>query len=151
MQYAQIENNTVVNIIEADAAFIATLPGQWLPAGGACIGWLHANGALTAPEPAPAAAPDLRITRLAFRKRFQPPEKAAIELASLDDATAPMAQRAQAAALRAYLKDVDAAQYIDLADPDTVAGVQSLEALGLLAEGRADAILTAPVTPDEAP
>lgn len=151
MQYAQIENNTVVNIIEADAAFIATLPGQWLPAGGASIGWLHADGALTAPAPEPEPAPDLRITRLAFRKRFQPPEKAAIELASLDDATAPMAQRAQAAALRAYLKDVDAAQFIDLADPSTVAGVQSLEALGLLAEGRADAILTAPVQPEERP
>lgn len=151
MQYAQIENNTVVNIIEADAAFIETLPGTWVPAEGAGIGWLYDGQHFTPPAPESPPAQDTRITRLAFRKRFQPPEKAAIELASLDDATAPMAQRAQAAALRAYLKDVDAAQFIDLADPDTVAGVRALEAAQLLTTSRADAILTAPVQPEERP
>lgn len=151
MQYAQIENNTVVNIIEADAAFIATLPGQWLPASGASIGWLHADGALTAPEPAPAAAPDLRITRLAFRQRFTDAEQIAIELASLDNPSAAAAERQQQAALRVYLKNVDAAQYIDLAAPTVQTGVQALEAMGLLAAGRAAEILSADVQPGERP
>lgn len=42
-------------------------------------------------------APDTRITRLAFRNRFTSAEKMALELAALDDPTAPMTQRQQAA------------------------------------------------------
>lgn len=92
-----------------------------------------------------------RITRLAFRNRFAQPEKVALELAALDDPMAPMPQRQQAAALRAYLADVAAASFIDLSRPDTRAGVQFLEAAGLLGEGRALEILDAPVQPEERP
>lgn len=152
MHYALIESGLVVNVIVAEADFIGELPGQWVPAGDAGIGWSYTDGRFAPPAFATEAPPaDWRITRLAFRKRFALAEKAALELASLDDATAPRAERAQAAALRAYLKDVDAAQYIDLADPDTVAGVRALEASQLLAAGRADVILTTPVQPEERP
>ena len=48
-----------------------------------------------------------------------------------------------------YLADVAASSFIDLADPGTRAGVQTLEAGGLLAAGRATVILNAPVTPSE--
>ncbi|GAD20968.1 hypothetical protein [Acidovorax sp. MR-S7] len=92
-----------------------------------------------------------QITRLAFRNRFTLPEKAGLELASVDDASAPMVQRQQAALLRAYLADVAAATFIDLKRPDTRAGVEQLEALGLLAAGRAAEILDAPIRPEEAP
>ena len=105
------------------------------------------DGVLVLPPPAPLT----QITRLAFRNRFTQPEKVALELAALDDAAAPMPQRQQAAALRAYLADVAAATFIDLARPDTRAGVQFLEAAGLLAEGRALVILDAPVQPEERP
>ena len=151
MQYALIESGRVANVIEADAAFIDTLPGTWAPAQGAGIGWHYDGEAFTAPVPESPPAQDTRITRLAFRKRFTQAEKVALEIAAIDDPSATPAQRAQAAALRAYLKDVDAATFIDLADAHVAAGVQTLEAAGLLAAGRAAEIVTAPVTPDELP
>ena len=99
----------------------------------------------------PALAPDSRITKLAFRNRFTSPEKVAIELAALADPAAPMPQRQQAAALRANQADLAAATFVDLARPDTRAGVQVLEAAGLLAEGRALEILDAPIQSEERP
>ena len=99
----------------------------------------------------PSAYNDTSITRLAFRNRFTLAEKAAIELAALDDPAAPMPRRQQAAALRANQADLAAATFIDLGRPDTRAGVQMLEAAGLLAEGRALEILDAPIQPEERP
>lgn len=151
MQYALIESGRVVNVIEADAAFIEALPGTWAPAEGAGIGWHYDGEAFTAPVPESPPAQDTRITRLAFRKRFTQQEKVALELAALDDPSATPAQRAQAAAMRAYLKDVDAAQFIDLTDAHVKDGVQTLEAAGLLTPGRALEITTAPVQEDERP
>ena len=84
-----------------------------------------------------------RLTRLQFRNRFTAQEKALLELAAMDDPSAEPAQRLQAASLRAYLADLAAAEFVDLADAPTVAGVQALEAAGLLAEGRAVEILDA--------
>ena len=84
------------------------------------------------------------ITKLAFRNRFTQAEKVAVEIAALDNPAAPMQQRAQAAALRASQQDVAVATFIDLRRADTRAGVQSLEAAGLLAAGRAAAILDTP-------
>lgn len=100
-------------------------------------------------EPLPRPVPDLRITRLAFRNRFTQAEKVMLELAALDDPTAPMAQRQQSAAIRVYLTDVATSSFIDLADPGARAGVQALEAGGLLAAGRAMVILSEPVAPSE--
>jgi len=103
-----------------------------------------ADGALT-------LLPSRRITRLAFRNRFTTAEKVALEIAGLDNPAAPMAERAQAAALRANQADLAAAAFVDLDRPDTRAGVQMLEAAGLLAVGRALVILDSPVTTEERP
>lgn len=94
-------------------------------------------------EPAAAAR---HMTKLGFRNRFTQPEKAGIEFAALDDSTAPMPARQQAASVRAYQADVAAATFIDLDREDLRNGVQALEALGLLASGRAAEILDAPIT-----
>ncbi len=94
---------------------------------------------------------DSRITKLAFRSRFTQAEKAALEFAALDDPSAATPQRMQSAALRAYLKDVESATFIDLSRPDLIAGVQALEVMSLLAEGRAMTILSAPIEPAERP
>jgi hypothetical protein len=91
------------------------------------------------------------ITRRAFRARFTTAEKVAIEMAALDDPAAPIEARSQAAMIRAYQKDVDSAEHIDLGDPATAEGVQLLEAAGLLAAGRAAEIIETPVTWDELP
>lgn len=98
-----------------------------------------------------ALAPDTRITRLAFRNRFSQVEKVMLELAGLDDPAATMPQRQQAAAIRVHLADVAASTFVDLARADTRAGVQALEAGGLLAAGRALQILDAPVEAHERP
>lgn len=82
-----------------------------------------------------------RLTRLQFRNRFTAQEKAQLELAAMDDPSAEPAQRLQSASLRAYLADLAAAEFVDLADQSTVAGVNALEAAGLLAEGRAAEVL----------
>lgn len=90
-----------------------------------------------------------RITSLAFRRRFTTAEQVAIEVASLDDPTATIEVRQQQAALRVYLRNIDVAKFVDLGDPEVISGVSQLEALGLLLPGRAEAILTAPVQPEE--
>lgn len=91
-----------------------------------------------------------KITRFAYRMRFTPAEKAAIEMACLDDPTKPMQQRAMSASLRASQSDAMAATYIDLTPGPlleaTRASMMPLEALGLLAAGRVSVILdTAPL------
>lgn len=106
--------------------------------------YVYADGALS-------LSADSRITRLAFRSRFTQSEKIALEMASLDDPTAAMSARQQAAALRAYLADVGAATFIDLQRPDTRAGVQMLELVGLLQAGRALTILESAIAPEERP
>lgn len=114
----------------------------------------EASAAVVAPVFVDAPAQPLgdsprRITKLAFRNRFTKAEKAGIEFAALDDPTAPIAQRQQAAALRAGLKDQEQATFIDLDDEDTRTGVLTLEAVGLIAAGRAVEILDTPVQDKE--
>lgn len=147
MQYAIIENNTVVNVAEAEEA----LADNWEPLqADAGIGWTRTGAGQPFEAPAvESVAQDPRITRLAFRNRFTQPEKVMLELAALDDPTAPMPQRQRAAAIRAHLADLAASAFVDLGRADTRAGVQSLEAAGLLAAGRALVILDAPVEAHE--
>lgn len=127
--YHILSNGVIVNTLAADQSFVEEhYPNQWQLA--------------SAPPPIDAAEPtDTRITRLAFRNRFTTAEKVALELAALDNPSATMAQRQQSAALRAHLKDLDAASWVDLTRPETVAALQMLETGGLIDEGRAAAIL----------
>ena len=98
----------------------------------------------TAPPALDLAAPPAPrcITRLAFLSRFSDAEAVAIDLASIGATP-------QAAGMRRYISKVNAATYIDLDRADTRAGVQALEASGVLAAGRALQILDAPVQPEE--
>ena len=89
-----------------------------------------------------------RISRLDFRRRFTQEELITIEIACLDNPSAPMQQRAQAAALRVMQAQVNTAEFIDLDDPLTRQGVEQLEAFGLLAEGRAAEILDGSLAPE---
>lgn len=101
------------------------------------------------PEAPPTPVVPTRITKLSFRQRFLQAERVAIEIASLDNPAADMSVRAQAATLRSYLKDIDAASHVDLNFPATRAGVQLLETVGLIGAGRAAVILDTPPTEDE--
>ena len=92
-----------------------------------------------------------KLTKLEFRSRFTLQEKAAIDLASLDNPQASMEQRMIAASLRAMLADQAMAEFIDLSDESTITGVQYLAQVGLLTEKRAQEVLTHNFveTPDE--
>lgn len=122
-------DGAVINTIVADEEFAeAQHPGAWR---------------LAADQPEQVPAPELRrITRLAFLSRFSDSEAVAIDLASIGATP-------QAAGMRRYMSKVNAATYIDLDRADTRAGVQALEAAGVLAAGRALQILDAPVQPEE--
>ena len=80
------------------------------------------------------------ITKLAFLQRFTQQERINIRLLSK---TTP--------AIEDWLAILDAAQFIDLSDPSTIAGVNALENLGLLDAGRANWILTSEVQVKERP
>jgi hypothetical protein len=78
---------------------------------------------------------DMRVTRLAFKQRFTTEERIAIRDA------------AQTNPLVYDFEDlVNAATYIDLQRSDTINAVNAIEQAGLIAEGRAVEILTAPIT-----
>ena len=83
-----------------------------------------------------------KLTRLEFRSRFTLQEKAAIDLASLDNPQASMEQRLIAASLRAMLADQAVAEFIDIGDESTITGVQYLVQVGLLSEERVQEVLT---------
>ena len=113
--------------------------------------WTRSGEAFSPPPPEPAPNFGTRITKLAFRQRVGPKALAAIELASVHDASAADQAQKLAATLRVMLADVQAATFIDLARPDTRAGVQQLEVAGLLPAGKAAEILDTPVQAAEVP
>lgn len=76
-----------------------------------------------------------RLTRLQFLRRFTDEEMQSIVAAAETNA-----------ALKAALLKWQTAEGIMLTDPTTIAGVQALEIAGLIAPGRAEAILTPPIT-----
>jgi len=149
--YAQInEQGIAVAVTDSHApmqgANIVQLP-KYNPA---ILGmrWTGTHWADVPPEPEPVQR---RITPLAFRRRFTAAERAAIEWAAVDRADATSGERQQAAQLRSTLKDQELASFIDLDDPDVAAGVQLLETVGLIADGRALQITDTPPRPDELP
>ena len=73
----------------------------------------------------------LKLTRLQFLQRFTFDELVAIETAAETNAGLRVLQRQQ-----------NAAEYIDVLDPNTIGGVQYLVSLELLTTARAEAILT---------
>jgi len=93
-------------------------------------GWQYGT---YAPEPAPEVV-DMRITKLAFKQRFTADERIAIR---------------EAAAVNPQIYDfedlVNAATYIDLMRPDTIAAVNAIEQAGLIQSGRAVEILGPPI------
>ena len=121
------------------------IEGEPWPMYDGCGAWFMQPYVKPDSEPTPE---DRRITRLMFRNRFTQAEHVTIEIASLDDAAAPMQQRQMAAALRVMQRQVSDAEFIDLNDLVTRAGVQQLEAFGLLAEGRAAEILDGSLAPE---
>lgn len=82
--------------------------------------------------------PETKITRLAFKNRMTQDERIAIRTESETNYY-----------VLDFMDLVADASFIDLSREDTIAGVNYLEGLGLLATGRADEILNTPVSPVE--
>ena len=83
---------------------------------------------------------DKLITRLAFKKRMTTAERIAVRAAaSVNDA------------IYDFMDMLSDATYVDLDDPETVAGVAALEGAGLLGNGRASEILTGAIQDIERP
>ena len=152
MKYALIKSNIVENIIVAQSDFIETIRHEWdhiiqldedSPVG---VGWTYDGSKFIKPEapevPVVEPEPTFIITRLAFLSRFTDAEAIAIDLASIGTTV-------EAAAIRRYLNVLNAANFIDLKDPKTAAGVQALESIGILSEGRATVILDTPAAQSE--
>ena len=83
-------------------------------------------------------APDMRITKLAFKQRFTQAERIAIRTASL---TIPVVYD--------FEDLVDSATFIDLSRQDTIIAVEAIEQIIPLDTGRAIEILTAPILEHE--
>lgn len=84
--------------------------------------------------PFEAPTPDTRITKLAFKQRLTQAERIGVR---------------EAAKTNAQVFDfqdlVDSATFVDLTRQDTIDGLASLEAAGLIGQGRSTEILTAPI------
>lgn len=99
----------------------------------------------------PKTTLDNKVTVLAFRNRFTQAEKIAIDLASIDNPNGTTQQRQLAASLRVMNADLAVASFVDLSRADTIAGVQTLEAYGIIGQGRAAAILSTTIQDFERP
>lgn len=150
MQYALINNNKVENVIVADQEFIDDISNQYqhiesLDQPGELnigVGWSWSQNdgfSPPTPEPEPNQPSPKKITRLAFLSRFTDAEAIALDLASIGATV-------EAASIRRYMQKVNAATFIDLGRADTISGVNQLEAVALIGSGRANVILTAPIT-----
>lgn len=107
-----------------------------------------AEFAARAAEYAMTASPR-NVTKLGFRNRFAIAEKIAIEMGAVSVAGDAEPQAIRAATLRVFLADLAAAEYVNLDSPAVINGVQTLEAFGVIAAGRSDAILLAAIQPSE--
>lgn len=126
MKYAIIENGVVVNTAIADAPITA----NWIQNDTAGIGCIYANGVLVEPvAPVPVVQP-APWTKKDFLLKFTTAEYAAIKAATLVNST-----------LDYYWQLFNVAGEIVKTDPVTIAGIQTLEAAGLLGAGRAAEIL----------
>lgn len=85
-----------------------------------------------------------KVTVLAFLSRFTDAEAIAIDLAGIGATV-------EAATIRRHMMKVTSATYIDLSSPTLRESLMLLENVGILAEGRVNEIVTAPIRQDEVP
>ena len=104
------------------------------------IGWKFSGTSIINPDP--DAAGSMAMSRLKFLERFTDAELGAIEAFASQS-------NPYAYALRAAIRKQQVAEFIDISLSQTILGVSSLVALGLLTAERASQILNTPLKEDE--
>ncbi|MDH4425062.1 MAG: hypothetical protein QE495_01295 [Acidovorax sp.] len=126
MQYEIIENGAVVNTIIASPEFMAEN--------------YEASAYRLADVPVVPVQLPRQITVGAFKARLTSTERKAIRALAQADAD-----------VEDYMDLLNSAAYVDLDDARTRGGLMLMEQAGVLGEGRALAVLDAPVAPAERP
>ena len=155
--FARIIDDVAVDVcrVPPDQAFCEVLALQFVAAPDEVVpgsrrsldefgGVIWTAPVVVAPAPPPPPYYGRIITRLAFLRRFTDAEAVAIDLASIGNTV-------QSAMLRRAQAKISAAEEIQLDNTETRDGVLALETAGLLATGRAAAILDAKVLAAEVP
>lgn len=107
MKWALISNNTVINIVEQPAQ--PSVPGDWVAAASAAIGWVRGVGGVLQP-PTPQDSPyKWFIDPGSFRDRF--------------GATKLLVLSSQDATIKALLADMAGRPWIDLQRADVAQGL----------------------------
>ena len=130
MYYAQLDGNAIcIAVTETHTQLSAPNLVSLLTYDTTVLGKKYINGAFTELPPAPAH-PIRVITKLDYMNRFTDTELANIYTAAKLNVS-----------VEVWLEKFKLASDINLDDPRTIAGLQSMEAAGLLAAGRATEIL----------
>jgi hypothetical protein len=147
--YAELNGSNIVKcILDADREIVSASMIPLTDVDGANVGDYWNGAAFSTVET--TVEPELRrITVLAFLNRFTKSERIATDLASIDNPSAALSARQQAASVRDDLTRIRSAKYIDLDLEETRSGVELLEAAGLIGVGRAAVILDAPISLNE--
>ncbi len=144
--WALIADNTVTAMTFQELMPTIDVIGNWVEAPDqyVAIGSAYTGGDFVSSRPVVVTPPipvTIRlITPYAFKARMTAAERIAVRAAAV---TTP--------AIHDYMDLLDSVRQVDLDHADTVAGTQALEAGGLLAAGRAAAILGATVLDGERP
>lgn len=142
-RFAQVSNGVVVYVVDANSP-----PGaDWVECTGIHVGpgYTHNGSVFSAP-----VIVYKKIRADAFWERFSNAELVAYDVAMQHDPAASNSAKNAAAKLRIFQRDTDTSGYRKLTANKVVNAVNDLEAAGILASGRAAAILTTPITADEA-
>lgn len=142
---AVISDGKVSNIlvVELGSSVLAKNP-DWVFIGEnlqrVAIGWSYDGNVFSPPPPPPAPEPTWIITKVAMISRFTPEEYVGIVGATKTDVE-----------VQAWYDLFQAATKVDLQDPRTIAGINSLATKNLITQERANKILTTPAQPNEIP
>jgi hypothetical protein len=145
-RWALVYNGLVQNVVEQDTQ--PTIGGTWIDVTGMFVGpGFTYDGANFF---APVVVINRFITKYAFRNRFTQVEKEDLELAAAHNPSDTAAAKRQAARIRLWMEDCRNADYIDLGSSRIINGVNAMETAGVVGTGRANTILNAAITDDEA-
>ena len=130
MKYGIIEENVITQTLRSN--YVPEEPYVEIPEE-ADVRDFWDGETLTKAEPLPL---DVRthLSRMQFRSRFTSAEKVALYTAAETDVM-----------IKVFLDDLSSAEFVDVTDEDTVAGIEYIEQLGLISGQRKSEILAAVV------